>query len=93
MTRDKIAALCKCANFLAFRHEISEFAAFHPIFATGSVIQYPFYKAYGKVGQLLMMLTKNDVIQGADQLGKNYVTWGQANSTGMPPDQKVNKDA
>jgi hypothetical protein len=37
------------------------------------------------------MLTKNDVIQGAGYLGKNGITWDQANSTGMPPDRKVNK--
>jgi hypothetical protein len=29
--------------------------------------------------------------RGAGYLGKNDVTWGQANSTGMPPDTKVNK--
>ncbi len=29
--------------------------------------------------------------RGAGCLGQNYVTWGQTNSTGMPPDQKVNK--
>ncbi len=32
------------------------------------------------------MLTKNDVIQGAGQLAINDITWGQANSTGVPPD-------
>jgi len=37
-------------------------------------------------------LHKNDVIQGAGKLGKNDVSWGQANSPGMPPNQKkVNK--
>jgi hypothetical protein len=34
------------------------------------------------------MKTKNDVIQGAGLLGNNDITWEQANSTGMPPDQK-----
>jgi hypothetical protein len=34
------------------------------------------------------MLTKNDVIQGAGQLAKNDITWGQANSTVEPPDHK-----
>ncbi len=34
------------------------------------------------------MYTKNDVFQGVGQVGKNGVTWGRANSTGMPPDQK-----
>ncbi len=29
--------------------------------------------------------------RGAGKLGKNDVTWGQANSTGMPPNHKVNK--
>ncbi len=28
---------------------------------------------------------------GAGKVGKNDVSWGQANSTGMPPDQKVKK--
>jgi hypothetical protein len=36
-------------------------------------------------------LNKNDVIEGAGKLDKNDVTWGQANSTAMLPDQKVNK--
>ncbi len=31
--------------------------------------------------------TKNDIIQGAGWLGQNDVTWGQASSTGVPPDQ------
>jgi hypothetical protein len=26
-----------------------------------------------------------------DQLGKNDITWGQANSTSVPANQKVNK--
>ncbi len=34
-------------------------------------------------------VNKNDFIQGAGWLGKNDVTWGQANSTSMPPDQKT----
>jgi hypothetical protein len=34
------------------------------------------------------MQTKNDIIQGAGKLGQNDVTWGQANSNGMPTDQK-----
>ncbi len=33
-------------------------------------------------------VNKNDVIQGAGQLGQNDVTWGQANFTGMPPNPK-----
>jgi hypothetical protein len=33
------------------------------------------------------MQAKNDVIQGAGLLGKNDVSWGQANSTDVPPDQ------
>jgi hypothetical protein len=37
------------------------------------------------------MQTKNDVIHEASSPGKIDVTWGQANSTGMPPDKKVNK--
>jgi hypothetical protein len=31
---------------------------------------------------------KNDVIQGAGLVGQIDVTWGQANSTCMPPNQK-----
>ncbi len=31
---------------------------------------------------------KNDVIQGAGELGKNGITEEQADSTGVPPDQK-----
>ncbi len=34
---------------------------------------------------------KNDVIRGPGYLGKNDVTSGQANNTGVPPDQKVSK--
>ncbi len=34
------------------------------------------------------MLTKNDVIQGVGQVGKNDIIWGQANNTGMPSKQK-----
>jgi hypothetical protein len=35
------------------------------------------------------MLTKNDVIQVAGWLGQNDVTFGQANSTDVPPNQKI----
>ncbi len=34
---------------------------------------------------------KNDFIQGAGLLVQNDITWEQANSTAMAPDQKVNK--
>jgi hypothetical protein len=36
---------------------------------------------------------KNDIILGGggSYLGKNDITRGQADSTGMPPDQKVTK--
>jgi hypothetical protein len=34
------------------------------------------------------MQTKNDAIWGTGQLGKNDVTWWQANITGLPPNQK-----
>jgi hypothetical protein len=34
------------------------------------------------------MHTKSDVIQGAGELGKNDIILGQANSSGMPPNQK-----
>jgi hypothetical protein len=37
------------------------------------------------------MLTKNDVIQGAGKLDQNDITWGQANSTSVPPDKKSKK--
>ncbi len=33
-------------------------------------------------------INKNDVIQGIGQLGKNAITWEQANSTDVPPTQK-----
>jgi hypothetical protein len=33
------------------------------------------------------MYAKNDVISGEGKLGKNDISWGQANSTGVPPDQ------
>jgi hypothetical protein len=36
------------------------------------------------------MFAKNDVIQGAGQLDKNDITWGQGKSTEMPP-EKVNR--
>ncbi len=41
-----------------------------------------------ETGWLFLRKTKNDIIQGADELGKNGVTSWQANSTGMPPSQK-----
>ncbi len=44
-----------------------------------------------EIDKLFLMQTKNDAIQGADKVDKNDVTWGQANSTGMPPNPKVNK--
>jgi hypothetical protein len=34
-------------------------------------------------------VNKNDFIQGAGWLGKNDVTWEQANSTSVLPDQKT----
>jgi hypothetical protein len=37
------------------------------------------------------MKTKNDVNLGAGKKVKNEGTWGQADSTGMPPKQKVIK--
>jgi hypothetical protein len=43
---------------------------------------------YREIGYLLLMQTKQDVIQGAGLLS---LTYGQANSTGMQPDQKVNQ--
>jgi hypothetical protein len=36
-------------------------------------------------------VNKSDVIKGAGLLGKSDDTWGKANSTGMSPEQKVNK--
>ncbi len=33
------------------------------------------------------METKHDVTQGAGYLFQNDITWGEANSTGVPPDQ------
>jgi hypothetical protein len=37
------------------------------------------------------MLAKNDIILGADLARQKWRHQGQANSTGMPPDQKVYK--
>ncbi len=37
------------------------------------------------------METKNDVFMGQASWAKYDITWGQANSTNMPPDQKLNK--
>jgi hypothetical protein len=34
------------------------------------------------------METKNDIFQGQASWAKNDVTWGQANITGVPPNQK-----
>jgi hypothetical protein len=34
------------------------------------------------------MLTKHDVPHGTGYLGQNDVTWGQAGSIGVPPNQK-----
>jgi hypothetical protein len=36
---------------------------------------------------ILLSRCKNDVIQRAGKQGQNYITWGQANSTGMSPNQ------
>jgi len=33
------------------------------------------------------MLTKKYIIQGSGWLGHSDITWGQANSTGVPPKQ------
>jgi len=33
---------------------------------------------------------KNDIIQGAGQLGQYDISWGHTDNTGMPPDKKVN---
>ncbi len=39
------------------------------------------------------MWTKNDVNQEAGELDQNDVTWGQAKSAGMPPNQKSTQKA
>jgi hypothetical protein len=57
-----------------------------------TVIQGPGKLGKNYVIQGAIKLGKNYVIQGAGKLGKNDTTWGQANSTGVLPDQKVNKD-
>jgi hypothetical protein len=44
-----------------------------------------------EIGYLFHMKARNDVVQGAGYLSQNDITWGQANCTGMPPDQKMNK--
>ncbi len=36
-------------------------------------------------------VTKNDVILGLDWQDKNDITRGQANSSGIPPNQKVSR--
>jgi len=41
--------------------------------------------------RLVIPYVKNDIIQGSGYQGKNDITWGQAESTSIPPDQKVNK--
>ncbi len=38
--------------------------------------------------RLVTPVEKNDVIQGAGQLGQNDITWGQAKGTGMSNDPK-----
>ncbi len=43
------------------------------------------------MGVLFVMQMKYGVIQGVGKLHQNDVTCWQVNSTGMPPDQKVNK--
>jgi hypothetical protein len=43
------------------------------------------------IQRLVGNISKNSVIQGVGKLGKIDGTQGQANSTDMPPDQKVNK--
>ncbi len=35
-------------------------------------------------------MSKNNGIHGAGKVDKNDTAWGQANTTGMPPDQKIN---
>jgi hypothetical protein len=47
-----------------------------------------FFLLFREIGKLFLMLTKNDLTQGADLLAKNDISWGQANSTGVPPIQK-----
>jgi hypothetical protein len=37
---------------------------------------------------VIPVVNKNDVIKGAGQLGKNDIIWGQANSSGVPTNQK-----
>ncbi len=44
-----------------------------------------------EIGQLFLKHAKNDVIQGTGWVGQNDSNLGQANSTGVLRDQKVNK--
>ncbi len=44
-----------------------------------------------KIGQLFLMLTKSDAIQGEGQLGKNDITWGKLTALVCHPTKKVNK--
>jgi hypothetical protein len=48
----------------------------------------PQYQGLLRDRLVISKVNKNDVIQGAGWLGQNDVTWGQANSTGMPSNQK-----
>ncbi len=59
------------------------------IFITVIWVEVP--NARRAIGLLFHVQTKNDIIQGADKLGQNNVTWGQANSAGVPPNQKSNQ--
>ncbi len=34
---------------------------------------------------------QKEAIQGVGKLGQNDITWGEANSTGVPPDKKEKK--
>ncbi len=38
---------------------------------------------------IILDVNKNDFIQGAGKLGQNDITCGQANITGVPPQQKI----
>ncbi len=41
-----------------------------------------------EIGWLFWTYTKNDGIEGVGRLDQNDMIWGQANSSGVPPDHK-----
>ncbi len=44
-----------------------------------------------EISQSFLIQTKNDIIQGEGQVGKNDNTWGKASIIGVPRIKQVNK--